>query len=465
MTKAVFGIIGLGVMGSSLAKNIAGKGISLSVYNRTAPGEEKVVLDFLDEMDLEHVQGHLRLVDFVGSLALPRKIMIMVSAGPAVDAVLQQLQPLLDPGDVVIDGGNSHYQDTQRRATHLAKDLVHFLGIGVSGGEEGALTGPSMMAGGAADAYSIVREVLESMAAKDANKLPCVSLLGPDGSGHFVKTLHNGIEYAEMQLLAECYDLLRSKRSNEEIANIFDGWRGGGLDSFLLNITVDILRFKDGKDYLLDKILDVAGSKGTGTWSSQAALQLGVPATMIQAAVNARFLSSMNDKRKEYNELRTHNSTDGSIDAEALKQAYTMARIINFHEGFRILKAASQEYGWDFDLSEIARVWTEGCIIKSAMMQQLTGVLKQTDDIFRVTSFRDALKNSSALRVTLQYGVSNQVPTPCLSAAMQYWLSISSESLPANLIQAQRDYFGAHTYKRNDRPSSEDFTTNWKTHG
>lgn len=465
MTKTDFGIIGLGVMGSSLAKNIADKGISLSVYNRTTPKETDVVQNFLEEAGSDRIQGHLRLVDFVASLNKPRKILIMVSAGEAVESVIDQLQGLLDPADIIMDGGNSHYEHTQRRVSLLAQNLIHFLGIGISGGEQGALMGPSIMVGGLEEAYEHVQPVLEAIAARDEDDHPCVALLGPDGSGHLVKTVHNGIEYAEMQLLAECFVLLSITNTKEQVAAIMQQWNETEIGSYLLGITVDILNKKEGDDFLLDKIVDMANSKGTGTWTSQLALQLGVPATMIHAAVNARSVSMLKEKRTQYSSLSTTTNDPVKIDPEKLRKAYAFARIINMHQGFALLKAASEENNWNLDLSEVARIWTEGCIIKSGMMNGFSEVLKFDEDIFKHPEFESDARCQDDLNETLMYALSQGVATPCLSAALQYWFSITSESSPANLIQAQRDYFGAHTYKRIDRPSSEDFTTNWNSNG
>jgi len=466
MNKSHFGIIGLGVMGRSLAKNIAGEGFSLSVYNRNIGAEKDVVSNFLKETDDLTIQGHTQLNDFVGSLAQPRKILLMISAGAAVDAVIEQLTPLLSKGDIVMDGGNSHFQDTQRRVLKLEQNKINFLGIGISGGEQGALNGPSMMAGGSKEAYLLVKGVLEALSAKDRYDRACISLVGPDGSGHFVKTIHNGIEYAEMQLLAECYALLRPTLSNDEIATLFREWNQGELQSYLLEISANILQKKDGADYLVDKIVDIAHGKGTGVWSSQAAFNLGVPATMINAAVTARFVSVLKEQRTKLAAGFSSEKNTIEIPVEQLKSAYSFARLINHHQGFAIIKAASEENNWNIDLSEVARIWTQGCIIKSRLMEQMVDLYRLDTDLMQHVTIVSELKNKTeSVKVILNNAFTYSIATPCISNSLQYWFSLSSESSPANLIQAQRDYFGAHTYKRTDKPSDENFTTNWNTHG
>ncbi len=466
LNKSDFGIVGLGVMGRSLAINIANKGISLSVYNRMTPAEKEVIPLFMNDLSNDAVQGFTAMSSFVDSLATPRKILLMVNAGAAVDAVIEQLRPLLSPDDIIIDGGNSHYLDTQRRLKDLAEDRIHFMGAGISGGEQGALKGPSMMIGGLKEQYQSIQSIVEAISAKDKNGKACVALTGPDGCGHLVKTIHNGIEYAEMQLLAECYSLLAITYNNEEISAIFRDWNQGELSSYLLDITTQILIKKDGPDYLLDKVLDKAGSKGTGSWSSQIAFQLGVPSSMINGAVTARYISALKEKRVELSSLINSEISEDPIDVHVLKEAYTFARIINHHQGFEIIKAASQENDWNVNLSEIARIWTAGCIIKSELMESFvktftteTDLLSALDQISRLHSMEKSVVD------TIKYSFNKRISNICISNSYNCFISITSDRLPANLIQAQRDAFGAHTYERTDQPPNQFFTSNWTPNG
>ena len=466
MNKASFGIIGLGVMGRGLAKNIANKGFTLSVYNRTTETEKDVVSNFLADAKLNNIQGHTEMESFVNSLTKPRKILLMVSAGQAVDSVITRLKPMLSESDILIDGGNSHYQDTQRRVSELIKDNIHFLGVGISGGEQGALHGPSMTVGGSEEVYDAVRTIFESISAKDKKGRPCVSLLGPDGCGHFLKTIHNGIEYVEMQLLAECYSLLAPTHSNEQISSLLREWNQDELSGYLLKITADILVRKEGNDYLLDKILDKAGSKGTGSWSSQIAMQFGVPASMINAAVTARYISMLKEKRIELASMLTAKRDIVPIDPETLKNTYTFARIINHYQGFEIVKSASIANNWNVSLSEIARIWTQGCIIKSRLMESFVEILKSEDDLLKHSEvFSEVSNHENDIILTLNNASNLGIATPCISNSLQYWFSMTTETSSAHLIQAQRDYFGAHTYQRIDKPSSDYFTTNWTING
>ena len=453
-------------MGRSLAKNIASKGFALSVYNRLTEAEQHVVPELLSETVNHKILGFTDLEGFVQSMENPRKILLMVNAGAAVDSVISQLVPLLDKDDLIIDGGNSHYQDTQRRVKKLEGNGIHFLGVGVSGGEQGALNGPSMMAGGNAGAYSRVQSIFEAIAAKDKNNRACVALLGNDGCGHFIKTIHNGIEYAEMQLLAECFSLLAPSHSYNEIADVFNEWNEGKLASYLLEITATILTKKEGNDYLLDKILDQAGSKGTGSWSSQLAFQLGVPASMINAAVTARYVSVLKEKRKQLAATLDRSNSEANIDVQKLKEAYQFARLINHYQGFEIIKAASEANQWNVNISETARIWTQGCIIKSRLMESLAELFKKEADLFKHPAIISEVKNNAkSAKAILNDAFNLNIATLCISDSLQYWLSITTEKSNAHIIQAQRDYFGAHTYQRIDKPLTEFFTTNWTTNG
>ncbi len=463
--KSVFGVYGLGVMGRSLALNIADRGFPLSVFNRAEGGEEQVVSDFMREnRERENVRGFTDLQDFVNSLEAPRSILLMIKAGPVVDQVMEQLLPLLSKGDVLIDGGNSHFTDTARRSQRASELGIGFVGAGISGGEEGARKGPSIMPGGDREDYAQVAGVLEAIAARDRSGAPCCRYIGPGGSGHFVKMVHNGIEYVEMQLLAELYGLLRTRKSNEEIASLFEAWNRGSLKSYLLGITVRILRKKENGEYLLDLILDKAGNKGTGSWSSKAAFDLGVPNTLMASAVFERYLSSFKETRVRLSSRFPGDAVRGSLpNDEVLKQAYAFARMVNHQQGFELLKAASEEYQWDLDFQGISRVWSEGCIIKSALVNRLESLFSEHDDLFSVGEITRELKDQEAsVRELLVSGLDNRVSLSCFGASYNYWVGMTSGSVPANLIQAQRDFFGAHTYQRTDDPSGASHHANWE---
>ena len=465
MDKSGFGVIGLGVMGKSLSINIAEKGIKLSVYNRSEGDEAHVVSEFLEKnRAFKNILGFTNLHEFVTSLERPRKILMMVKAGAVVDTVIEQLLPLLSEHDVLIDGGNSYFKNTQRRYADLQKKGIHFIGCGISGGEEGARKGPSLMPGGTIESYALVAPILETIAAKDANGQPCCTFIGNDGAGHFVKMIHNGVEYAEMQLLAELYAMLSLSMDNDAIAEVFSAWNNSDLSSYLLEITIDILTRKEGDGYLLDKVLDKAKNKGTGSWSSKTALDLGVPVTMMTSAVFARYLSAFKDARERLSgQLQPQNSTDRALDVIILEKAYRFARIINHHQGFEVMQHASQAYDWNLNLSEIARIWTNGCIIRSRFMEACSSYLKGSSLLSQQVLFESLKSSESTIAEVLHTALSNRVPLDAFWSAYNYWISITSRRLPANLIQAQRDYFGAHTYQRTDAPLSEFFHTNWKT--
>ena len=464
MNKSIFGVIGLGVMGKSISLNIAEKGHSISVYNRADEGEAEVVKNFLAaNRSFENMQGFTDLSKFVESLERPRKILIMIKAGATVDVVIEKLLPLLSEDDIVIDGGNSHYMDTSRRCKYLEKKNIQFIGAGVSGGEEGARKGPSIMPGGSKSSYNIVAPILESIATKDSVGKSCCTYIGPEGAGHFIKMVHNGMEYAEMQLLAELYALLSESMNYKEISDLFLSWNKGDLSSYLLEITAEILCKKEGADYLLDLILDKAGNKGTGSWSSKAAFDLGIPSTMMSSAVFARYISSFKEKRKELSKRSNKKTKSNTLpNIESLEKAYRFARIINHHQGFELMRQASDTYGWNLSLTDIARIWTNGCIIKSAFMTTSIAIFQAHDELLKHEGIFNLLReNEAAVSETLGYGLSNRVALPALWSAYNYWIAMTTETLPANLIQAQRDYFGAHTYQRIDAPSDQFFHTNW----
>ncbi len=464
--KSEFGIIGLGVMGKSLARNLASHNFTLSMFNRhVAKLEENIAEDFKNEhSELSKTLAFDDLTKFVNSLQSPRKIMLMVNAGKPVDAVVKSLIPLLSKDDVIIDGGNSHYKKTQERIDLLNNHQIHFIGAGVSGGEQGALKGPSIMPGGNADAYKLIQPYLESIAAKNKHNQPCCTYIGSGGSGHFIKMVHNGIEYAEMQLLAEAYFILQNAGKNpDEIADILESW-STAASSYLLEITISILRKKEEGGWLIDNILDTSGNKGTGNWTTIATAELGMPSTMIPASLFARYISAFKTERIEMNEVY---STDRNniflIDEGELLNAYQLARIVNHHQGFKLLSQASNTYDWNLNLSKIAGIWTNGCIIRSTLMEELIDLLKNDDNILLNSTIVLQVKalRSSLNRVVSQ-AVLHEITIPCLSEATNFLNGYSTANSSANIIQAQRDFFGAHTYQRVDDASGTFYHTNWE---
>ncbi|MGX7001674.1 NADP-dependent phosphogluconate dehydrogenase [Caballeronia sp. KNU42] len=467
MSKQAIGVVGLAVMGRNLALNIESRGHAVSVYNRS---REKT-----DELIAEHPDKKLvpayTLEEFVESLEKPRRILLMVKAGQGTDATIDSLRPLLDKGDILIDGGNTHFTDTIRRNTDLAKSGLHFIGTGVSGGEEGALKGPSIMPGGQKEAYDLVAPILTEIAAKAPDGEPCVAYMGPDGAGHYVKMVHNGIEYGDMQLIAESYDVLKrvAGLSNEELGKVYVEWNKGELDSYLIEITSKIFSKKDeetGKD-LVDVILDRAAQKGTGKWTSQNALDLGAPLPLITEAVFARVLSSLKDQRVEASKQLTGPTPkfDGDRDAfvEAVRRALFLSKIVSYAQGFAQLRAASEEYKWDLQYGQIAKIFRAGCIIRAGFLQKITDAYKTNADLHNLLLdpyFSDiATKYQGALRDVVVAAVKAGVPVPAFSSAVAYYDSYRSETLPANLVQAQRDFFGAHTFERVDKKGS--FHADW----
>ena len=463
MDKKSFGIIGLGVMGKNLSLNALDSHISLAVYNRISENESAVVTDFIKENSSKDVAGFTELNHFVHALATPRKILIMVKSGEAVDQIIDQLLPFLSDDDAIIDGGNSYFKDSQRRLRYLKAHRVNFYGLGVSGGEEGARKGPSLMLGGTKEAHGEITALLERIAAKDIHGKPCCSYLGPEGSGHFVKMVHNGIEYADMQLLAEMYGLLLDTFSYDEIASVFDDWNMGDLSSYLLEITASILKTKEHDQYVLDAILDRAGNKGTGSWSSAISLELGIPSTMKTAAVFARYTSSFKAKRVRLsNQVKVKEQLQHKIDLTALKEAYDFARTLNLQQGLQLIDQASTEYQWNLNLSEICRVWTNGCIIKSAKIAEYVEKFKKVTCLLEDTEIVTALnKQEPSIQKVLSYALQYRKQVPCFYESYNYWVAMTTERDTANLIQAQRDFFGAHTFQRIDSLESESFHFNW----
>lgn len=461
-----FGIIGLGVMGKSLALNMAGKGIRLSLYNRYVKGqEEKVAEQFITHNPLlKAAKAFEDLHAFVQSLAMPRKILLMVNAGTAVDAVLDELKPLLSKDDIIIDGGNSFYKDTERRIQELNQYGFHFIGAGISGGEEGALKGPSIMPGGDAAAYRQVQPVLESTAARDKNGAPCCAYISNGSSGHFVKMVHNAIEYAEMQLLSEVYDVMRNglQLSPDGIAAVFQQWNEQQLSSYLLEITIHILQTKEGEDWLLDKILDTGSSKGTGSWAVATAAELGVPAGMLTSALYARYLSAQKSIRVKAADVFMFSKTTSVYSVEQLQQAYALARIINHVQGFELIQAAAHKYQWTINRSELARIWTNGCIIRSSLMEQLADVLHAEELLLHPFVIKSIQQHINELRLVVAACLQQGIAVPALTEAVNYIHAMGTANSAMNLIQAQRDYFGAHTYQRTDDSSGKAYHTQWK---
>jgi len=464
--KSEMGLFGLGVMGKSLCRNLSNKGFKISMFNRHVEGlEEDVAKKFKTQFpELSNASAFDDILDFVNSLQQPRKIMLMVNAGKTIDYVVEDLLPHLSENDILIDGGNSNYNKTKDRIEYLKPKGIHFIGAGVSGGEAGALKGASIMPSGDFLAYNSVKPFLESIAAQDDNGLPCCTYIGPEGSGHFVKMVHNGIEYAEMQLLAEVFGILSTTGKNpDEIADILESWKKTA-NSYLLDITISILRKKENDGWLINSILDKAGNKGTGNWATIASAQLGIPATMIATALFARYISFNKEDRVETSKtFESHDTLNIEMSSDDLLNAYQFARIINHYQGFNLIQQASKTYDWDLNLSEIARIWTAGCIIKSDLMVELVEVLKSNQSILKneiiIIEIKKLKKTTSEV---ISKCILNDIPAPCLSESLIFFNSYSTANSSANLIQAQRDFFGAHTYQLIDDESGKFHHTNWK---
>ncbi|MCS7220263.1 MAG: NADP-dependent phosphogluconate dehydrogenase [Anaerolineae bacterium] len=467
MTACDIGLIGLAVMGQNLALNMERNGFAVAVYNRTMATAEA----FVAAHPGKRLYLARTLEELAGALQRPRRVMIMVKAGQPVDVMIEQLVPLLEPGDLIIDGGNSFFADTARRARELAQAGIHFIGAGISGGEEGALWGPSIMPGGDREAYALVEPIFRAIAAKANDGTPCVAYIGPGGAGHYVKMVHNGIEYGVMQLIAEAYDILRTALglSAAELAAVFDEWNRGELASFLVEITADILKHTDAEtgQPLVDVILDTAGQKGTGKWTSQSALDLGVATPTINAAVEARILSAMKQERIAAAQAipqpsrSFHDSGDELI--AAVRAALYASEICSYAQGMALLRAASEEYGYQLNLGEIAAIWRAGCIIRAGFLDDMRLAFQRSPDLVNLLldpKFKDELVAREALwRQAVGTAIRLAIPVPAMSASLAYFDAYRSARLPANLIQAQRDYFGAHTYERVDRPGV--YHTEW----
>ncbi|EIJ78783.1 6-phosphogluconate dehydrogenase [Bacillus methanolicus PB1] len=467
MTKQQIGVIGLAVMGKNLALNIESKGYTVSVYNRSREKTDNM----LAETKGKNIVGTYSIEEFVHSLEKPRKILIMVQAGAGTDAIIEQLKPHLDKGDILIDCGNAFFVDTQRRNKELSEHGIHFIGTGVSGGEEGALNGPSIMPGGQKEAYDLVAPIFKDIAAK-VNGEPCTTYIGPDGAGHYVKMVHNGIEYGDMQLISESYFLLKHVLglNAQELHEVYAEWNKGELDSYLIEITADIFTKIDGETGkpIVDVILDTAGQKGTGKWTSQSALDLGVPLPIITESVFARFISAMKEERVAASkQLRGPSAKtftgDKEVFIESVRKALYMSKICSYAQGFAQMRAASDEYNWDLKYGEIAMIFRGGCIIRAQFLQKIKEAYDRDQGLKNLLLdpyFKEIVESyQDALREIISVAVQNGIPVPGFSAALSYYDSYRMETLPANLIQAQRDYFGAHTYRRIDKEGS--FHTDW----
>lgn len=471
MATADFGVVGLAVMGRNLALNVESRGYTVAVYNRSSARTEDLVQTHSDK---KFVPGYT-VEEFVKSIKAPRRILLMVKAGAGTDAVIEELLPFLEKGDILIDGGNTFFEDTMRRSEKLAESGINFIGMGVSGGELGALQGPSMMPSGQREAYDLVEPILKEIAAKaPEDGKPTVAYIGPNGAGHYVKMVHNGIEYGDMQLIAESYDLLKRllKLDKDALAGTFAEWNKGELDSYLIEITADILTRDDdlgsGKP-MVDMILDRAGNKGTGKWSSQSALEVGAPQSLITESVYARYISAMKEDRVAASKVLAgpEFNFEGDVDAtvEDIREALYFGKIMSYAQGFDQLRMASDHYDWDLQYGELAQLWRAGAIIRARFLQRITDAYNNEAGLHNLLLdpyFKDiAEKYQAAARRVIALATAAGVPVPSLSAAVAYFDSYRSEVLPANLIQAQRDYFGAHTYERTDKPAGEMYHYSW----
>ncbi|HAA59794.1 MAG TPA: phosphogluconate dehydrogenase (NADP(+)-dependent, decarboxylating) [Planctomycetaceae bacterium] len=470
MSQHDIGLIGLAVMGQNLVLNMASRGYSVGVFNRTTTTTDEFIGGTAAG---KTISGYHSVEELVANLKSPRRVMLMVKAGPAVDALIGQLTPLLDPGDIIIDGGNTQFDDTNRRTTEVEDSGLLFIGTGVSGGEEGALLGPSIMPGGSPDAWPYVKDLLQEISAKvgPENDIPCCEWVGPAGAGHYVKMVHNGIEYGDMQLICEAYFILKHALglSNEELYRVFSDWNEGDLQSYLIEITRDIFTVtdEDSGGHLVDQILDTAGQKGTGKWMSQHALDLGVPTTLITEAVFARCLSAQKDARERAEAVLSGptGTYDGDRDAfiEDVRQALYASKITSYAQGYVQLDAAAEEFGWELDNGQIALLWRGGCIIRATFLEDIKAAFDRDADLENLLLddfFRDAIETAQpSWRRVVATAVELGLPVPGFSAALAYFDGYRRGRLPANLLQAQRDYFGAHTYRRLDQEGT--FHTDW----
>lgn len=471
--KADIGLIGLAVMGENLVLNMERNGYTVAVYNRTVSKVEKFMSG--RGKDKKFI-GAMSIEEFVDSLGRPRKVMMLVKAGKPVDDFIEMVLPHLEEGDIIIDGGNSHYPDTIRRTKYLEEKGFLFIGTGVSGGEEGALMGPSIMPGGSAEAWPHVKEIFQSISAKVEDGSPCCDWVGSDGAGHFVKMVHNGIEYGDMQLISEAYFLMKNVlgMSADEMHDVFEEWNKGELDSYLIEITRDIMGYRDEEgEPLLEKILDTAGQKGTGKWTGITALDLGIPLTLIGESVFARCLSALKEERVTASKILKGPAISFKGDrksfVESIRQALYASKIVSYAQGFSLLKEAAKEFNWDLNYGEIALMWRGGCIIRSAFLGDIKDAFDNDNDLNNLLLsdfFREKVEASQAgWREVCATAIEQGIPVPAFTSALSYYDGYRNERLPANMLQAQRDYFGAHTYERIDRPRGEFFHTNWTGRG
>lgn len=473
MKKSDIGLIGLAVMGENLVMNMESKGFTVSVYNRTADKVEKFVNG---RAKGKNITGTYSLEELVASLEKPRKIMMMIKAGAPVDDMIEKLIPLLEKGDIIIDGGNSHFPDTARRTAYVESKGLLYIGTGVSGGEEGALHGPSMMPGGSPEAWESVKPVLQAICAKVEDGTPCCDWVGENGAGHFVKMVHNGIEYGDMQLICEAYHLMKNVLglSDDEMHEVFAEWNKGELDSYLIEITRDILAYKDTDgEPIVEKILDTAGQKGTGKWTGIAALDEGIPLTLIGEAVFSRCLSAMKEERVAASKVLCGPAVSFDGDKkqfiEDIKNALFASKIVSYAQGYTLMRSAAKTYGWNLNYGGIALMWRGGCIIRSVFLGKIKEAYDNNPELSNLLLdpyFKNAIENAQAgWRRVCATAVMNGIPVPAMSSALAYFDGYRSERLPANLLQAQRDYFGAHTYERVDCERGKFFHTNWTGEG
>ena len=477
MALANIGLIGLAVMGENLALNMERNGFEVAIFNRKEPNETQPVVDqFMSGRGKgKNFVPAYSMEAFVKSVERPRKLMMMIRAGKAVDQVIEQLLPYVDEGDIIIDGGNSNYPDTIRREKYLIKKGIYFVGSGVSGGEEGALNGPSIMPGGRKEAWENIKTVFQSISAK-VDGVPCCDYMGEDGAGHFVKMVHNGIEYGDMQIISEGYHLMSEvlNMPAEEIAAVFAEWNKSELNSYLVEITADILAYKDGDDEpLVEKIMDKAGQKGTGKWTGISALDMGIPLTLIGESVFARCLSSFKDERmraeKKLNYIPQKYSGSKQELIEAIKKALYASKIISYAQGYTLFREAAKEFNWSLNYAAIATIWRGGCIIRSGFLNNIAEAYRKNENLENLLLddyFTEQMNQAqNGWRKVVLTATEQGIPIPAISSALSYFDGYRRGVLPANLLQAQRDYFGAHTYERIDKPAGEFFHTNWTGEG
>ncbi len=473
MKKSDIGLIGLAVMGENLVMNMESKGFTVSVYNRTT---QKVTNFVEGRAKGKNIVGTYSLQELIGSLEKPRKIMMMIKAGSSVDEMIEQLIPLLEEGDIIIDGGNSHFPDTARRTAYVESKGLLYIGTGVSGGEEGALKGPSMMPGGSPKAWESVKPILQAICAKVEDGTPCCDWVGENGAGHFVKMVHNGIEYGDMELICEAYQLMKVLlgMSDDEMHEVFSKWNEEELDSYLIEITRDILAYKDTDGSpIVEKILDTAGQKGTGKWTGIASLDEGIPLTMVVEAVFARSLSAMKEERVGASKVLTGPVPEFKGDKaqfiEDIKNALYAAKIVSYAQGYTLMRSAAKTYNWNLNYGGIALMWRGGCIIRSVFLGKIKEAFDKNPDLTNLLLdpyFKSVMdKAQDGWRRVCATAMMNGIALPAMTSALSYYDGYRCERLPANLLQAQRDYFGAHTYERVDRARGEFFHTNWTGEG